>query len=108
MRMISNICMIFLWSRMKSNMAYLSVKKEKANSVRLSELVGADAKEVERGLKSEARIGTKAYLSPGGPYAGGTLARDIETLGVVSKAGQLVTPMLSSVRASNDEQYHCR
>ena len=43
----------------------------------LCEQVGADATEVERGLKSEARIGPKAYLSPGGAFAGGTLARDV-------------------------------
>ena len=46
----------------------------------ICENVGADAKEVERGLKSEARIGPGAYLSPGGPFAGGTLARDVTTL----------------------------
>ena len=46
----------------------------------LCEQVGADAKEVERGLKTEARIGPKAYLSPGGAFAGGTLARDIAFL----------------------------
>ena len=33
---------------------------------RLCELTGADAKEVSAGLKSEARIGPKAYLVPGG------------------------------------------
>ncbi len=38
---------------------------------------GADAKEVERGLKTETRIGPRAYLSPGGAFAGGTLARDV-------------------------------
>ena len=43
----------------------------------LCEQVGADAAEVERGLKTEARIGPRAYLSPGGAFAGGTLARDI-------------------------------
>lgn len=68
----------------------------------ICELVGADAKEVERGLKSESRIGPKAYLSPGGPFAGGTLARDIEFLGKISQDRQLVTPLLSSVRPSND------
>ncbi len=31
----------------------------------LCERVGADAKEVERGLKTETRIGPRAYLSPG-------------------------------------------
>lgn len=69
----------------------------------ICELVGADAKEVERGLKTEMRIGSKAYLGPGGPFAGGTLARDIEFLGVESRAKNLVTPLLSSVRISNDE-----
>jgi UDPglucose 6-dehydrogenase len=68
----------------------------------ICELVGADAKEVERGLKSESRIGPKAYLSPGGPFAGGTLARDIEFLGKISQDRQLTTPLLSSVRLSND------
>ena len=43
----------------------------------ICEAVGADAKEVERGLKSDSRIGPRAYLAPGGPFAGGTLARDI-------------------------------
>lgn len=69
----------------------------------ICELVGADAKEVERGLKTETRIGPKAYLSPGGPFAGGTLARDIDFLEVIGRAGQLKTPLLSSVRTSNDE-----
>lgn len=68
----------------------------------ICELVGADAKEVERGLKSESRIGPKAYLSPGGPFAGGTLARDIKFLGKISQDQQLITPLLSSVRLSND------
>jgi UDPglucose 6-dehydrogenase len=68
----------------------------------ICELVGADAKEVERGLKTESRIGPKAYLSPGGAFAGGTLARDIQFLGQISETGKLPTPLLSSVRISND------
>lgn len=84
--------------------AFLATSVTFANEIAaICELVGADAKEVERGLKTEGRIGPKAYLSPGGPFAGGTLARDIEFLGVASKARQLGTPLLSSVRASNDE-----
>ena len=46
----------------------------------LCERVGADPKEVERGLKSEARIGPKAYLRPGAAFSGGTLARDVNFL----------------------------
>jgi UDPglucose 6-dehydrogenase len=83
--------------------AFLATSVTFANEIAaICELVGADAKEVERGLKTEARIGPRAYLSPGGPFAGGTLARDIEFLGGISKSQQLITPLLSSVRLSND------
>jgi UDPglucose 6-dehydrogenase len=64
----------------------------------ICEAVGADAKEVERGLKSESRIGPRAYLSPGGAFAGGTLARDI---GFLSNLGT-TPPLISSVKTSND------
>ncbi len=83
--------------------AFLATSVTFANEIAaICETVGADAKEVERGLKTEARIGPKAYLSPGGPFAGGTLARDIEYLGKASIAGGLATPLLSSVTISND------
>lgn len=84
--------------------AFLATSVTFANEIAaICELVGADAKEVERGLKTEARIGPKAYVSPGGPFAGGTLARDIEFLAIESQAHHLVTPLLSAVRPSNDE-----
>jgi UDPglucose 6-dehydrogenase len=83
--------------------AFLATSVAFANEIAaICELVGADAKEVERGLKSESRIGPKAYLSPGGPFAGGTLARDIEFLGKISQDQKLATPLISSVRPSND------
>jgi len=46
----------------------------------ICESVGADVKDVERGLKSESRIGPRAYLSAGSGFAGGTLARDVRAL----------------------------
>lgn len=69
----------------------------------ICEKVGANAKEVERGLKSEGRIGPKAYLSPGGAFAGGTLARDISTLSEVGEREHVNATLISAVRASNDE-----
>jgi UDPglucose 6-dehydrogenase len=69
----------------------------------ICEKVGADAKEVERGLKSERRIGPKAYLAPGAPFAGGTLARDITFLTKIGAEKGVITPLLSSVKPSNDE-----
>ena len=68
----------------------------------LCEQVGADATEVERGLKSESRIGPKAYLSPGSAFAGGTLARDIVFLSELGQAHGVATSLLSSVTSSND------
>lgn len=84
--------------------AFLATSIVFANEIAsVCEMVGADAKEVERGLKSEQRIGPKAYLSPGGAFAGGTLARDIEFLKVVSQRHQLSIPLLESVKTSNDQ-----
>jgi UDPglucose 6-dehydrogenase len=68
----------------------------------LCESVGADAKEVERGLKSEPRIGPKAYLSPGGAFAGGTLARDIAFLSELGMQNEQPTHLISAVKLSND------
>ena len=61
------------------------------------EAVGADAQEVARGLKTDARIGPRAYLSPGGPFSGGTLARDIEFL-----RSRAALPLIAGVKESND------
>lgn len=84
--------------------AFLATSVTFANEVAaICELVGADAKEVERGLKTEARIGPKAYLSPGGAFAGGTLARDVAFLNAIGAARELATPLLSSIKASNDQ-----
>ena len=68
----------------------------------ICEQVGADAKEVERGLKSEPRIGPKAYLGPGGAFAGGTLARDLVFLAGLGREHDVPTNLISGVKASND------
>lgn len=68
----------------------------------ICEQVGADAKEVERGLKSEPRIGPKAYLGPGGAFAGGTLARDVVFLAALGRQHDVPTNLISGVKASND------
>jgi len=72
----------------------------------ICEMVGADAKEVEIGLKSDPRIGVKAYLSPGLGFAGGTLARDVHTLSnlqmQVRKEPAIFTSLLISNRHNNE------
>ena len=68
----------------------------------LCEKYGADAAEVSRGLKTEARIGPKAYLSPGGAFAGGTLARDVAFLSQLGQAADVTLRLIPSIRTSND------
>jgi UDPglucose 6-dehydrogenase len=70
----------------------------------LCERVGADAREVERGLRTESRIGAKAYLSPGPGFAGGTLARDLCFLEELGQRLGTTGAVVSAARVSNDVQ----
>ncbi len=84
--------------------AFLAVSVTFINELAtLCEQVGASAREVELGLKTDQRIGPKAYVKPGAAFAGGTLARDITYL--VERCGQtgLTSPLLSAVLPSNRE-----
>lgn len=69
---------------------------------RLCETIGADAREVEKGLKSEGRIGPGAYLSPGGPFAGGTLARDVVALTHLAEKQHEELVLIPAIKLSND------
>ena len=83
--------------------AFLATSVTFANELaRLCEVVGADAKEVERGLKSEGRIGPKAYLAPGVAFSGGTLARDLRFLTAFGRRHGVDTPLFDGVLASNE------
>src|SRR2546425_7984975 len=68
----------------------------------LCEHVGADAREVERGLKSDVRIGPRAYIRPGSAFAGGTLARDLAFLIERGRTDSLPVHLLAGVQRSND------
>ena len=84
--------------------AYLATSVVFANEVAaLCESLGADAKEVERGLRSDSRIGTGAYLAPGAAFAGGTLARGLEQLTAAAHARRVDTPLLTAALRSNEQ-----
>ena len=84
--------------------AFLALSVAFANELAsIAERVGADATEVERGLKTESRIGPRAYLRPGAAFAGGTLARDVGYLTQIGEREHVPTQLLRAVRASNDE-----
>lgn len=82
--------------------SFLGLSVAYANELaRLCERVGADASDVDKGLRSDPRIGQRAYLAPGPPLAGGTLARDLEFLRDLSAEHGLSSPVIESVLRSN-------
>jgi UDPglucose 6-dehydrogenase len=83
--------------------SFLAVSIGFINEVaRLCEHAGADAKEVSAGLKSDIRIGPKAYLNPGGPFAGGTLARDVVSLTNLAARNREQLSLIPAIKQSND------
>ncbi len=72
----------------------------------ICESVGADAEEVSRGLRSEQRIGPRAYLGPGDAFAGGTLARDIGFLQGLAKRRGLPAHVFAGVADGNAAHKH--
>ena len=83
--------------------AFLATSVAFANEMAsLCERVGADARDVERGLKSDARIGPKAYVRAGEAFAGGTLARDLSFLATLGVREHLALEQLRATAASNE------
>jgi len=84
--------------------AFLALSVTFINEVAtICEKTGADANEVERGLKTDIRIGSRAYLHAGSAFAGGTLARDLSFLIDVGEDRKIPTHLLQGARASNAE-----
>lgn len=83
--------------------SFLALSVTFANEIaRLCELTGADAKEVEAGLKSDIRIGQRAYLGPGAAFAGGTLARDVVALTQLAASRGEPLALIPAIKQSND------
>jgi len=84
--------------------AYLAMSICFANEIaQICDSVGALSGEVEHGLKSDTRIGQKAYVRAGDVYSGGTLARDVKTLDYMTLDRSIPSPLLSSISESNYE-----
>jgi UDPglucose 6-dehydrogenase len=98
-----------LWMRVESAEmlkhalnGFLATSVAFANEIAsICEPLGADAAEVARGLKSDPRIGPRAYLDPGEAFAGGTLARDIGFLRTLAEQHGLVSHVAAGVAAGN-------
>jgi len=70
----------------------------------ICDAVGADGKRVGEVLRLEPRVGARAMLLPGLGFAGGTLARDMQTLRALGRRFELETPLLDGAWQSNAEQ----
>ena len=68
----------------------------------LSRAYGADAVDVTKALRSDKRIGPRAYLDAGIGFSGGTLARDLKTLIKKSREARIKAPLISTVFKRNN------
>lgn len=84
--------------------SFLALSVTYANELAsICERVGADAAEVERGLKTDVRIGPGAYLGAGGPFAGGTLARDVQFMKEHGKRLNVPIKLFAAIQESNNQ-----
>ena len=85
--------------------AFLATSVTFANEIAATcERVGADFRDVERALRTDARIGERAYLAAGLGFAGGTLARDVRALTSIARAHAISTELLDGVLETNARQ----
>jgi len=83
--------------------AFLATSVVFANEIAaVAERVGADAREVEAGLKSDVRIGRRAYVRAGEAFAGGTLARDLGFLMALGDRFDVPPQQIAATRESNE------
>ncbi len=70
----------------------------------LCDEIGADGYRIAEILRREPRVGPKAMLFPGLGFAGGTLARDVQTLRALGDRSKLNTPFLDGLWEANAVQ----
>lgn len=107
--LLGKFCQTLIWMSVESAEmvkhglnSFLAASVTFANELAsVCERVGADASEVERGLRSDPRIGHGAYVRAGPAFAGGTLARDVNFLRTLAREHDLVLPVMDGIIASN-------
>ena len=107
--LLQRFCKNLIWMTVESaEMVKHAINAFLATSITLTneiatiaEQVGANAAEIEVGLRSEPRIGPNAYVKAGPAFAGGTLARDVNFLGALAKTHRVEVPVLDGVLLSN-------
>jgi UDPglucose 6-dehydrogenase len=110
-KMLRPICSQLIWMAVESAEmtkhalnAFLATCVVFINEVAtVCEEVGADAADVEKAIRSDPRVGTNTYVTPGAAFAGGTLARDVTFLNEIGAVHALPLPMLGGIIPSNAE-----
>ena len=70
----------------------------------ICEEMNADIKAVSSGMKSDPRIGNKAYLSPGIGFSGGTLGRDLFVLNKVNNQSEGQSELFGIIHNLNQKR----
>jgi UDPglucose 6-dehydrogenase len=87
--------------------AFLSTSIVFANHLAdLCEMTGGRIEDVLRGLKTDPRIGPRAYLSPGIGFSGGTLGRDLQVMDGINERNGGAASLFGVVHRLNKERKH--
>lgn len=87
--------------------SFLAMSIVFANNISdICEEKGGKIEDVVKGLKSDIRIGQKAYLSPGIGFSGGTLGRDLKVLDSINNESQGFAKLFGFIHYSNNERKH--
>lgn len=82
--------------------AYLATSISFINDIAdICEKTGADVLDVAKALRSDPRIGQKAFLDAGLGFSGGTLGRDLKALEAAAKKSSISVPVVASVYEKN-------
>ncbi|MEW6702088.1 MAG: nucleotide sugar dehydrogenase [Bacteroidota bacterium] len=85
--------------------SYLAMSIVFANHLAdICETKNARIDDVVKGLKSDVRIGAKAYLSPGIGFSGGTLGRDLKVLESVNEKSNGFAKLFGAIHNFNIER----
>jgi UDPglucose 6-dehydrogenase len=85
--------------------SFLSMSIVYANHIAdICEEKGARIEDVVKGIKSDVRIGQKAYLSPGIGFSGGTLGRDLKVLDSVNTSSNGFAKLFGIIHELNSER----
>ena len=70
----------------------------------ICEARGAAIDDVVKGMKSDPRIGARAYLAPGIGFSGGTLGRDLRVLQSINESGTGYAKLFGLIHQLNGER----